>query len=232
MECKRKIEEERKRVKFEARVKKVKKALALKKGFVDDDIFRWNMQRCLEWKAYKTLLQDAKKYREFRDKEMETMEKQRLKRLEEIIRMQNDAKGIGGHWSSNSSVASSQASCDQTDIDESASGNIRFDAETKAQPINYKESQQQLRKKRTKRLNLHFQLPELDFKDDLKTASFFQFGRELGENSGEILSGPWKAKRRSEHPLEQESRAPALKPVDWLDNAFSSIHYTNGSAAS
>ena len=135
---------------------------------------------------------------------MEAMEAERLLRLEEIIPMQNDSKGIGDHWSSINSVASSQVSYDQIGIEESASISVRFDAETKARLIDYKKSQQQLRKTRTKRPNLHFQLAKFYFEDDLKTNSFIQFGRKLGkENNKEILSGPWRAKRRFEHPLER-----------------------------
>ena len=59
LECKRKIEREKDKLKMEQLIKKAKKALALKRGFIDDDLIEWNMKRTLEWKAYKALLHDA-----------------------------------------------------------------------------------------------------------------------------------------------------------------------------
>ena len=149
------------------------------------------------------------RYRDYREKELEKLERMRLKRLEEIIEIQTES------YKRNplSSAGSSRTSHDLTDHEQESLSGIQFDSEVQARPTNHKEFQKILRNKRTKRLNFQFKPPERDSEDEAPAVN--------------ILSGPWRAKRRFQHPLNpQESHASVQKPTEWLENAFSQRNLT------
>ncbi|XP_075253659.1 uncharacterized protein LOC142345480 [Convolutriloba macropyga] len=213
---------------------KLERMKALKYGIVSDEVLNWDEKRRVEWLIYKKMVKsDYERNREFYDqmsqKEREDWEREEQKRQEREKKWEKKMERYRQRASGSSASGSTRDALSDEDEqmgDDSDDLLSVLDSEKTSSAKGPKfqgnfmtraKLQEQMKQKRTKKVNMEFSMPEKREEIEITT------GSHVVTDNSSVGKSPWAAKNNSSknnNSNRSTEKEKQQKPSDWLNKMF------------